>query len=81
MKFIIHTPIHTATHQITWLEINTPTGNYIILKGHVPMIIPLAMGEPLIFQIQNGAKQVMNVNRGIIKIERNSALVIMSLQT
>ncbi len=79
MKLTLNTPHHSAQYAVGWLEINTPTGNYIIQKGHAPMIVALSFGQPLIFRLKNGKQESFVVRHGIIRIDRTSATVVMTV--
>lgn len=81
MKLTISMPHYTAQYAVTWLEINTPTGNYIIERGHAPMIISLSPQQPIIFRLKNGKQETFIVHQGIVKIDRESAKVVMTAVT
>ncbi len=77
MKLEISTPEYHTFHEVGWLEINTPTGNYVIQIGHVPMILTLSAHKPLTFRLKTGKQESINVLHGIVKINRESATIIM----
>ncbi len=60
-------------------EINTPTGNYVIQKGHAPAIMPLSPAQGLTFRLKTGKQETLTVRNGIVKINRESATVIMTV--
>lgn len=78
MKLTIHTPTSTTHHTVTWLEINTPMGNYIIQRGHIPMILSLSPAQSMTFRLKNGKQETVLVQQGIVKINRTSATVVMT---
>ncbi len=78
MKLTINTPQHTTDYAIAWLEINTPTGNYIIQQGHAPMILSLSARQPITFRLKTGKQETLTVHRGIAKIDRTSATIVMT---
>jgi F0F1-type ATP synthase epsilon subunit len=78
MKLTINTPNHTTHYSIAWLEINTPTGNYIIQQGHAPMILSLSYRQPMIFRLKTGKQETLIVHHGIAKIDRVSATIVMT---
>lgn len=78
MKLTIHTPSSTIHHTINWLEINTPTGNYIIQRGHVPMILSLSPAQSMTFRLKNGKQETVLIEQGIVKVNRTSATVVMT---
>lgn len=78
MKLTIHTPFYQAIYSIAWLEINTPTGNYVIQEGHVPAIMSLTSHQPLIFRLTTGKEETITVDRGVVKIERLAVTLIIT---
>ncbi len=78
MKLTISTPFSYKTFSVAWLEINAPTGNYVIQRGHAPMIITLSENQPLIYRLKSGREESVIVRQGIVTIERESASVIMT---
>ncbi len=78
MKLIISTPFSYKKFSIAWLEINTPTGNYVIQRGHAPMIITLSSDQLIIFRLKSGKEESMIVRQGVVTIERESATIVMT---
>ncbi len=78
MKLIINTPDYRSTFSIAWLEINTPTGNYVVQRGHVPTIMNLTTKQPLTFRLKSGKRESIMVHQGIISIDREQAIIVMN---
>ncbi len=78
MELIISTPEYRSSYNIVWLEINTPTGNYVIQKGHVPAIMILSPHKAVIFRLKTGKQESVTVKHGVVKISRESANVVMT---
>ena len=78
MELTINTPEHESTYSIAWLEINTPTGNYVIQQGHVPAIMILAPQKALIFRLTTGKQETITVRHGVVKIEREKVTVVIT---
>ena len=78
MKLTINTPHHTTHYAVALLEINTPTGNYIIQQGHAPMILSLSFRQPMTFRLKTGKQETLLVHHGIAKIDRTSATIVMT---
>lgn len=78
MKLEIITPTESVTRTISWLEVNTPAGNFVIQVGHAPTMLVLAPGQPLIYYLATGKQETMTVSKGIVHITRDSATVVMS---
>jgi len=77
MKLILSTPLKRSEYSVAWLEINTPTGNYVIQKGHAPIILILSPGQSLTFRLKTGKKETLLVKHGVAKIDRTSATIVM----
>lgn len=78
MELTINTPEHESHYSIAWLEINTPTGNYVIQQGHVPAIMILQPQKPLTFRLKTGKQETITVRHGVVKIEREKVTVILT---
>ena len=64
-------------HNIIWLEINTPEGNFIIAKGHAPMIISLSANKQLIFELTTGQSHSEVITGGIAHINRDNIQLLL----
>ena len=78
MKLILSTPLKQSEHSVAWLEINTPSGNYVIQKGHAPTILTLSPLQTLTFRLKTGKKETLTVKHGVAKIDRTSATIVMT---
>ena len=78
MKVVIVSPEHKIEHNVAWLELNTPVGNFIIQKGHVPMIVTLAHNMPMTFRLKSGKQKTITPHHGIADITREDVTIIMS---
>jgi F0F1-type ATP synthase epsilon subunit len=78
MDLTIVCPLEHKTLSITWLEINTAVGNFVIQPGHVPTIMTLTPGEKVTFCLSNGKRESMLIKHGIVHITRTSATLILN---
>ncbi len=78
MNVILSSPSEYKQIEVVWLEINTPKGNFVIQKGHVPMIITLAENQPISYRLKSGKQESMEVRQGIASIDRESVTIIIS---
>lgn len=76
MDLTILYPSGKKHYEITWLEINTPKGNFVIQPGHTPMIISLSPKRALTFSLLNGQRESITIQEGVISITRTDATVI-----
>lgn len=77
MDLRIISPDYEITKKIAWIELNTPSGNYIVQQGHAPFIIPLSAQEPLTFQLESGKQQTIDVQDGVVEVTRTKVVVIL----
>jgi len=64
---------------ISWLEANTDVGNFVIQRGHAPMILTLPPKKSLIVLLTSGKQETIEVpSGGILKIQRESLKLLLS---
>ena len=78
MQLILVSPEKKETVEIAWLELNTPSGNYIIQYGHAPMALALSPKQPLVYAHKNGKEEILMVERGIAEITRSQITILLS---
>lgn len=78
MELLINTPQYESKYTVVWLEINTPTGNYVIQRGHAPAIMTLSPQKSLTFRLKTGKQETLTVRHGIVKIDRKVTIVVMN---
>lgn len=78
MKFTIISPYDKKVYAISWIELNTPIGNFVIQPGHVPTILTLSEGEKITFGLANGKRESLTVKQGVAHITRDSATILLS---
>lgn len=67
-------PVHN--YEISWLELNTITGNYIIQPGHAPMILILTPDSKAICcLVKNNEQKVFMIRDGVAHIKRDSIIL------
>lgn len=56
---------------VSWIEVNTNVGNFVIQRGHMPMILILAQKNPIRVLLTNGKEEIIEVpHGGILKVQR-----------
>jgi len=78
MMFTIIGPVSKKIVRITWLEINTPVGNFVIQPGHVPTLLTLSGQQPITFCLKNGKQESLLVHEGIVEVTRDSATLFIN---
>lgn len=79
MKLLIVTTQKTTELEIDWIEFNTPVGNMIIQKGHVPMIIELSSGYELLYQLKNKQTESMMIVQGVAHVSRTGVKILLPI--
>jgi F0F1-type ATP synthase epsilon subunit len=64
--------------QVAWLEIDTPAGNFVIHKGHAPMLVTLVPGKTILMRLKSGKQENIAASGGIVHITRTSVTIILS---
>lgn len=78
MQLIIVTTSAKDIFDVSWVEFNTPTGNYVIQPGHAPTILALNPGQPIIYCLKNGKEQILMIKRAIAQITRTNVTILAS---
>lgn len=79
MELLILSPTKKETLHISWIEFNTPMGNYVIQPGHTPMILSLSPQSPITFRLQSGGTETLQGTvHGMAHIQRQSVTLLLS---
>jgi F0F1-type ATP synthase epsilon subunit len=78
MQLNIAMPTQKKTVTIAWLDINTDVGNFIIQPEHAPMIISLLPNSQVMYCLNNGKLETMNVKFGVAHITREAVTLLLS---
>jgi F0F1-type ATP synthase epsilon subunit len=76
MKLFLVNPIAQKELEVAWIELNTPTGNIIILPEHAPTVVSLNPDQPLTYCLKSGKRETFMVHRGMAEIGRHDATII-----
>jgi F0F1-type ATP synthase epsilon subunit len=77
MKLTITSPEHHQEYTISWLDITTPVGNFVILPGHVPMMVTLQPQQSVLIGLSTGELQEFIAPGGIAHITRTDATLLL----
>lgn len=64
--------------RIVWLDIDTPTGNYVIQPEHAPMIITLNQNSRVTYCLTNGKQESIDIKHGIAHVKRDSVVLLVN---
>ncbi len=77
MKLQLLSPESSKTVTVSWLEINTKAGNFIIQPGHGPMLLSLQPNQPLHYCLENGKQETITPKSGIVEVTRDQVIVLL----
>ena len=78
MQLTIATPQDKQEFMISWIEVNTNVGNFVIQKDHIPMILILAPHKPIIFCTTDGKQETITSAQGILEVTRTETKLFLS---
>ncbi len=78
MDLTISRPEGEKHYKIIWIELNTPVGNFIIAKGHAPMILTLLPEKQLTYLLENGKEHSELIPGGIAHVTRQTVNIILN---
>ncbi|CDK30767.1 F0F1-type ATP synthase epsilon subunit [Candidatus Babela massiliensis] len=78
MKFILISPTKSKEMDVEWIEVQTQESNFVIKKGHAPIIVILAPNKELSLGLQDGSTTIMTVAGGILEVNRNTATLLLT---
>lgn len=76
MKLNIVTSSSTDEYTISWIELNTPTGNIVIQEQHAPCILELKSNESIMFQLSTGKQKSVMIQHGFAHVLREKITII-----
>ena len=79
MKLTVVSTTNKQSFDVAWLEVNSSVGNFVMQRGHAPMILVLVSHQPLIYCLQNGKQEsILIEGGGILHITRQEATIILT---
>lgn len=78
MKFILISPTKSKEMDVEWIEVQTQESNFVIKKGHAPIIVILAPNKELSLGLKDGSTTIMTVAGGILEVNRSTATLLLT---
>jgi F0F1-type ATP synthase epsilon subunit len=78
MKLTLLKPYDKKEMRISWLEVNSSAGNYVLTSGHAPMILALKENSPITYCLTNGKQETETISGGILRIDRDEATIVLN---
>lgn len=80
MKLVIISPTKREEHEVVWIEINTPEGNFVIQNGHASTTFVLSAKQDIIFCFKTGKQTTITPDQGgILEITVQSAMALLEV--
>ena len=70
-------PTSAETINVAWLEVESPTGSFVIGPQHSPLISLLKRKTDLIYQIADGPKIKIDVFGGLLRVQDDRVIVLL----
>jgi F0F1-type ATP synthase epsilon subunit len=77
MQLIIVSPFSKRAVDVEWVELNTPTGNFIIQPEHAPTIVTLTPGQRIIYMTTGGKEESFIISQAIVQVTRTTVTLLM----
>ena len=75
---IIH-KTESKTIRVAWIEVQSPTGNFIVGPDHTALVSLLKYRGTLTYKEFQGAEQAIDTYGGIFKVDENKAVVFLEI--
>ncbi len=70
-------PFSAETHKVSWVEVETPTGNFTLCIGHAPLASILKKKSQLSYQSLDGKDFILEISSGFIVLSERTASVFL----
>lgn len=72
----IISPTNTEVHSIEWIEIESPTGSFLVGPGHSPLISIIKQKTSLLYKKTNAEECSLNIQKGVFFVKDNKAVAL-----
>lgn len=80
MELNIIGPSSNKKYNIEWLEINSIKGNFLIQKGHIPMIATLKPSDVIFKNNEKKEIETIKLKSAIVHIERHKVTILITYE-
>ena len=78
MKLKIISPESEQEFEVVWVDIEAASGNFVILKGHAPMIATIDPNKQIGFCLKNGKQEIITCSGGIAEVGREHVNILLN---
>lgn len=75
MKLKIISPAKSSIIEVVWIEINTPTGNFILQNNYTPTTFILSENKQFLYCFKTGKQESLSLPKGGILEVRKSEII------
>jgi F0F1-type ATP synthase epsilon subunit len=76
-NFQIISPTITETLSVEWIEVESPTGSFLIGPGHSPLVSIIKTKSRLTYKRAYAEPSFIDGAKGIIKVSDNKAIALL----
>ena len=76
-ELAIITPTESTTVQVEWLEVDSPTGSFLVCAGHSPLVSMLKTKSSLTYKPSHATPVICQVSQGLLRVADNKATVLL----
>ncbi len=69
--------MQSEIHSVAWVEIESPTGSFLVGYDHMPLISLIKKRSTLTFRKINGEERHIDIAGGIFKVADNKATILL----
>lgn len=81
MKLTILSSTESYQYDVSYLEVETSVGNFVILEGHAPLLLLIAPKKPVTyctFENPESLERLTAMHGGILQVNRSQATLILN---
>jgi F0F1-type ATP synthase epsilon subunit len=72
----IISPTNTEVHSVEWVEIESPTGSFLVGPGHSQLISVIKQKSSVLYKKTNAEECSLNIQKGVFYVKNNKAVAL-----
>ena len=73
----ITSPTNTQTFHVEWIEIESPTGSFLVGPNHIPLVSIIKKKSKLLYKKAGEGEFSIEIFGGIFKVQDNKATILL----
>lgn len=78
MQLQIAKPTEKRILEISWIDLQTPVGSFVIQPEHAPVILALTPDSTITFGFDDGKQESLVIKSGIAHVTRDSVILLLN---